>query len=169
MALAFCLSALIFFIWRHRCRRRGDTGSASNGSSVSLDKIIPSSSEKPELDSKEIPNSPVPSEMHSARDAAEMPVPHFVAELPGSMPASYQDGKEKNRMAACEDMEPAPEAEHERSDPKSTEDAGAGHCRRRSILKGQSLQRTISSPSTPSAGSARRDVSSIESFESVLR
>lgn len=170
--MAFFLSALVFFVWRYRKRRQaetGGTGDAADGSSVSLVKIIPGRpSEKQELDSKEIEvlNSPVPSELQGIRDAAEMPVPHFVAELPGSMPASYQPGMDKTSSTPREDMGQASETGHEVSEPKSAENDG--HFRRRSILKGRSLERTVSSPSTPSAGSGWRDVSSVESLESPI-
>lgn len=176
VGMAFCLSAIIFFIWRHRKRRQGEGGDAANGSTVSLVKIVPGGlSEKPELDSKEVLNSPVPSELQGTRDAAEMPVPHFVAELPGSMPAGYQPGIERSLTGTARGRSgdggrtPGTE-EHKRQGARSIDDLdGGGYCRRRSILRGQpSLERTISSPSTPSGESTWRDVSSVESFGSPI-
>lgn len=166
VATAFFLSALAFFIWRHRKRNKQNMSDTGNGSSVSLEKIMPDSPDKPELDSSEIPNSPVPSELQGARDAAEMPVPHFVAELPGSMPAGYQQGSDIARSVG---EETKGTFEMDQGVTQRNTGDGEGQCRRRSIAKGHSLHRTISSPSTPSAGSARREVSSVDSFDSVYR
>lgn len=85
------LSALAFFLWRHKSRRRKCVSGTRLSSSVSLDQIPPGITEKPELDSKMVPSlSTNPSELQGERDIAEMAVPQIVAELPGSMPSWFQ-------------------------------------------------------------------------------
>lgn len=133
VGLAFGLSALVFLIWRIRQRKREEMNGTLVGSSVSLDKIDPFPAVKPELDSTAIPNSPVPSELQSIRDVAEMPVPHFVAELPGSMPSDYREGNEEKWKPArgdSADWGPTFEKGHEISKSKSVE--ADERCRRRS-------------------------------------
>lgn len=121
MALAFVLSALVFFLWRCKKRRRQDLAGIRLPSSISLDKIAPGVTEKPELDSKTVPIlSSDPSELQGERDVAEMAVPHFVAELPGSMPLGYQERRNSGQWSvspadtvrASESMtEPSPMSE----------------------------------------------------------
>lgn len=93
--LAFGLSAVLFFLWRCRKRRRENRSGTRLSSTISLEKIAPGMSEKPELDSTMVttitPPSPNPTELQGDREIAEMAAPNFVAELPGSMPSGYQE------------------------------------------------------------------------------
>lgn len=125
MALAFILSALFFFLWRCRKRRRQLKSGSRLSSTITLDKMEPGIIEKPELDSTAvvlpIPPSPNPTELQAERDVAEMAAPQFVAELPGSMPSGYQDRKESAewpvspadtaKLSAGEVAEPSPLSE----------------------------------------------------------
>lgn len=145
VALAFGLSALVFFIWRSRRRKREEMNGTLVGSSLSLDKMEPPPPimMKPELDSSTVvPNSPVPSELQGGREVAEMPVPHFVAELPGSMPSGYsyrqerQDSLDERGVVSTRgesaDWGSTFETVQEISTSSTPVEANNGHCRRRS-------------------------------------
>ncbi|KAJ4392106.1 hypothetical protein N0V93_005728 [Gnomoniopsis smithogilvyi] len=135
MALAFLLSALLFFLWRCRKRRRQDQNGTRISSTISLEKIAPRISEKPELDStmvKPPPPSPNPTELQAERDVAEMAAPVFVAELPGSMPPGYQDQK----VSAEWPVSPADTAKlSEMAEPSPISESSGSRRQRKSFAK----------------------------------
>lgn len=144
VALAFMLSALVFFLWRCR-KKRGDQNGTRIQSPVSLDNIKSPEFMKAELDSNPIPHSPALSELQSFREAAEMPVPHFVAELPGSMPPGYSDS---NIVCATPTSQVSALTSETGSGPSPTE--REGHVRRRSTIKGIPSRSSLPvSPVTP--------------------
>lgn len=162
MVFAFAISALIFFIWRQRRKRRENEGTriestvfGDGDSKSSPDGFAPD--RKAELDSRALASSTALSEAQAERDAVEMPplhiaatemeVPHFVAELPGSMPAGHDNAKNGEQTSAKNGpRSPLPTAE------TSQRESGAlgnpGNWKRRSVARGQSQLRPSSRSST---------------------
>lgn len=153
MVAAFAVAAVIFFIWRHRRKRREESGTRVESmiSGVGDAKPSPAKSDgfapenKAELDSRARASTLALSEAPADRDAIEMPplhiaatemeVPHFVAELPGSMPAGHDDGGEHTPERDVP-RSPLPTAE------TSQRESGAlgqmGHWKKRSVARSQS-------------------------------
>lgn len=165
MVAALALSAVVFFIWRHRRKRQRENGTRVESmiSGIGDSKPSPAKSEgfasdnKAELDSRARASTAALSEAPADRDAIEMPplhiaatemeVPHFVAELPGSMPAGHDDGGEPTPVSDAP-RSPLPTAE------TSQRESGAlgqmGHWKRRSVARAQPQLRPISRSSISS-------------------
>lgn len=163
MVAAFAVSAVIFFIWRHRKKRRAENGTRVESmiSGVGDSKTSPAKSDgfapdnKAELDSRARASTLALSEAPADRDAIEMPplhiaatemeVPHFVAELPGSMPAAH-DGDGEHTPKVDVPRSPLPTAE------TSQRESGAlgqmGHWKRRSVARSQPQVSPLSRSST---------------------
>lgn len=163
MVAALAVSAVVFFIWRHRRKKREDNGTRIESmiSGVGDSKPSPAKSDgfapdnKAELESRARASTAALSEVPADRDAIEMPplhiaatemeVPHFFAELPGSMPPGHDDGGEHTPETEVP-RSPLPTAE------TSQRESGAlgnmGHWKRRSVARAQPQLRPISSAST---------------------
>jgi hypothetical protein len=79
--------------------------------------------------------------------ATEMEVPHFVAELPGSMPAGH-DGKNASEQRPETDVPRSPLPTAETSQRESGPLGHMGHWKKRSVARSQSQLRPISRSST---------------------
>ncbi|KKY39635.1 hypothetical protein UCDDA912_g00339 [Diaporthe ampelina] len=108
MAVAIAMSAIVFCIWRYRRKRREEKGTRVESMMSGVGDVKPSPASgggfapdnKAELDSRagvalsEAPADRGAIEMPPLHIAAtEMEVPHFVAELPGSVPAGHGGGE----------------------------------------------------------------------------
>lgn len=176
MIAAIAVSAVVFFIWRHRRKKREDNGTRIESmiSGVGDSKASPAKSDgfapdnKAELDSRARASTAALSEAPADRDAIEMPplhiaatemeVPHFVAELPGSMPEGHDHGGEHTPET---DVPRSPLPTAETSQRESGALGNMGHWKRRSVARGQSQLRPISSSST-SASSTRTTTTTTE-------
>lgn len=181
MVVAFAVIAVGFFIWRHRKKRREATANATRTESMISgfgdSKPSPTSGSgfapdnKAELDSRARASTTALSEAPVERDAVEMPplhiaaaemeVPHFVAELPGSMPAGHQ-GASGSERAPDTDIPRSPLPTAETSQRESGALGQMGHWKKRSVVRSQSQLRPISRSSTSS--SSTQTAPTIEDF-----
>lgn len=167
MIAAIAVSAVIFFIWRHRRKRREESGTRIESmiSGVGDSKTSPTAKSdgfapdnKAELDSRARASTAALSEAPADREAIEMPplhiaatemeVPHFVAELPGSMPAGHDDGGEQTPET---DVPRSPLPTAETSQRESGALGNMGHLERRSVARAQPQLSPISRLSTSSS------------------
>lgn len=166
MVVALAIAAVVFFIWRHRRKRRDENGTRIESmiSGVGDPKSSPAKGDgfapdrKAELDSRARDSMAALSEVPGERDAVEMPplhiaatemeVPHFVAELPGSMPAGHDDGQEGGERTPETGGPRSPLPTAETSQRESGALGHMGHWKRRSVARGQSQLRPISRSST---------------------
>ena len=166
MIVALAVGAVGFFVWRHRRKRRETNGARTESmiSGVGDSKSSPTTSgggfapdNKAELDSRARASTVALSEAPVERDAVEMPplhiaatemeVPHFVAELPGSMPAGH-DGKNASEQRPETDVPRSPLPTAETSQRESGPLGHMGHWKKRSVARSQSQLRPISRSST---------------------
>ncbi|KAL1852753.1 hypothetical protein Daus18300_012084 [Diaporthe australafricana] len=156
MVFAFAVSALIFFIWRQRRKRREENGTRIESmiSGAGDSKQSPGNGfapdRKPELDSRAMASSAGLSEARADRDAIEMPplhvaatemeVPHFVAELPGSMPSGAETDKNGEKTSQT-DVPKSPLPTAETSQRESGPLGHQGHWKRRSVERAPSQLR----------------------------
>lgn len=174
MVVAFAVSAVGFFIWRHRRKKRETTGNGtrtesmisglgdSKSSPTSGDGFAPDN--KAELDSRARASTVALSEAPVERDAVEMPplhiaatemeVPHFVAELPGSMPVGHDGGENASGQSADTDAPRSPLPTAETSQKESGALGHMGHWKKRSLARSQSQLRPISRSSTSTSSTA---------------
>ncbi|KAI3399599.1 hypothetical protein diail_6238 [Diaporthe ilicicola] len=171
MVFAFAVCALIFFVCRQRKKKREKDGT-STGSTISGaggdSKPAPggfATDQKAELDSRAMASSTVLSEAQADRDAAEMPplhiaatemeVPHFVAELPGSMPPVQYSAKQGGLKAP---RSPLPTAE--------TSQRESGALGNQGLWKKRSVARTVPEVSPISRPSTSASTASLPSTSS---
>ncbi|KAG8168844.1 hypothetical protein KVR01_001593 [Diaporthe batatas] len=182
VVVALAVSAVGFFIWRHRKKKREAT---TNGTRIESmisgfgdSKPSPTSGggfppdDKAELDSRARASTTALSEAPVERDAVEMPplhiaatemeVPHFVAELPGSMPAGYDDYRNGSERAPETDVPGSPLPTAETSQRESGVLGQMGHWKKRSVARSHSQLRPISRSSASS--SSTQTAPTIEDF-----
>lgn len=177
MVAAIAVSAVVFFIWRHRRKRREDNGTRIESmiSGVGDSKPSPAKSDgfapdnKAELESRARASTAALSEVPADRDAIEMPplhiaatemeVPHFFAELPGSMPAGHDDGGEHTPET---DVPRSPLPTAETSQRESGALGNMGHWKRRSVARAQPQLRPISSASTSASSTTTTTTTTTE-------
>jgi hypothetical protein len=180
MVAAFAVSALGFFIWRHRRKKRENTVTDKGTRNESMISGLGGSKPEPEpepgggfapenqaeLDSRARANTfSSPSEVSAERNPVEMPpshiaatemeVPHFVAELPGSMPEGHDGDLDRDAgspSGANPPRSPLPTAET--SQRESGALGHAGHWKRRSVARSQSQLRPVSRSSTSTSSTA---------------
>ncbi|POS77340.1 hypothetical protein DHEL01_v204263 [Diaporthe helianthi] len=182
MGVALAVSAVAFFVWRQRKRKRETTANGTRIESMISGfgdfKASPTSDggfvpdDKAELDSKARASTIALSEAPGERDAIEMPplhiaateleVPHFVAELPGSLPAGYDEGRIGSGRASGIDAPRSPLSTAEASQRESGALGQMGQWERRSMARSHSHLRPISRSSTSS--SSTQSAPTIEDF-----
>lgn len=174
MVVAFAVTAVGFFIWRHRRKKRETAGNNTRTESMISgfgdSKSSPTTSggefapDKAELDSRARASTLALSEAPVERDAVEMPplhiaatemeVPHFVAELPGSMPAVHDDGRNAGEQTPETGGPRSPLPTAETSQRESGALGNMGHWKKRSVGRSQSQLRPISRSSTSTSSTA---------------
>lgn len=169
MVVVIAVGAIAFCLWRHRRKKREENGTRIESmiSGMGDTKASPASEaggfapdHKAELDSRARASTLALSEAPADRDAIEMPplhiaatemeVPHFVAELPGSMPAGHDDGGQTPET----DVPRSPLPTAETSQRESGALGNIGHWKKRSVARAQSQLRPISRSSTSTSSTA---------------